>query len=136
MQDLLRLIYTSRATIPFETDAIESLLAKARRNNYNNRITGILSFSHGHFLQVLEGAETEVVPLYARILQDGRHRDCVIISVQLIRTRLFPNWSMGHDQPNSRVGSRYKRVAGLSDGTDDLAAAQRLLDDLFKIVME
>ena len=136
MKNLLRLIYTSHATVPFDAAAVESLLVKARRNNYDSGITGLLSFSHGHFLQVLEGPETEVLPLYARILQDSRHRECVIISIQLTRQRLFPNWSMGHVQPNPRVGSHYNELLDYRTVIDDLEATRRLLDDLFEIVME
>jgi hypothetical protein len=136
MKNLLRLIYTSHATVPFDAAAVESLLVKARRNNYDSGISGLLSFSHGHFLQVLEGPETEVLPLYARILQDRRHRDCVIISIQLARLRLFPNWRMGHVQPNPRVGSLYNEMLDYRIVNDDVAAARRLLDELLEIVTE
>jgi hypothetical protein len=87
-------------------------------------------------IKVLEGPETEVLPLYARILQDRRHRDCVIISIQLARVRLFPNWSMGHVAPNPRVGSLYNELLDYRIVNDDLEAARRLLDQLFEIVME
>ena len=136
MKNLLRLIYTSRAAVPWDADAVESLLVKARRNNYDSGITGILSFNHGHFLQVLEGPETEVLALYSRILKDSRHRECVILSIQLTRTRLFPNWSMGHVQPNPKVGGQYNELLDYRTVTDDVKATQRLLDDLFEIVME
>lgn len=136
MKNLLRLIYTSQAAVPFDAGAVESLLVKARRSNCDNGITGVLSFSHGHFLQVLEGPETEVLPLYARILRDRRHRECVIISIQLVRLRLFPNWNMGHVAPNPRVGSLYNEMLDYRIVNDDLKAARRLLDELFEIVME
>jgi hypothetical protein len=136
MKNLLRLIYTSRATVPFDAAALESLLVQARRKNYDNGITGVLSFSHGHFLQVLEGPESEVLRLYARILNDSRHRACVIIAIQLIQTRLCPNWTMSHARPNPKVGSQYNELLDYRTVTDDFEGAQRLLDDLFEIVME
>ena len=136
MKNLLRLIYTSHATIPFDDAAIEALLVKARRQNYDNGITGVLSFSHGHFLQVLEGPENQVLALYARILNDRRHRDCVIIAIQLIRTRLFPNWTMGHVQANAKVGFQYNELLDYRTVSDDVEDAQRLLNDLFEIVRD
>ena len=136
MKHLLRLIYTSRATVAFDEAAVDDLLVKARRNNYDTGVTGALSFNHGHFLQVLEGPETEVLPLYARILHDRRHRECVIIAIHLIHERLFPNWSMGHVRPNPRVGSQYNELLDYRAVTDNPAATQRLLNDLFEIVLE
>ena len=64
MKSLLRLIYTSRSSVPFDEASLENLLEKARLNNYHTGITGVLSFGNGFFLQVLEGPERELVNLY------------------------------------------------------------------------
>lgn len=34
--------------------------------------------------------------LYARVAADERHRDSVLLSIELIAERMFDQWSMGH----------------------------------------
>ena len=136
MKNLIRLIYTSRATVPFDDSEIESLLVKSRRTNYDAAITGVLSFSHGCFLQVLEGPESGVLTLYSRILNDTRHRECVIISIQLIRTRLFPNWSMGLVRPSKKVGYQYNELLDYRVVTDDPVTSRNFLENLFEVVTD
>lgn len=59
-------------------------------------ITGVLCSSGHHFVQLLEGPENNLVRLYSRILDDPRHRECVLIGMTPIATRMFDKWSMGY----------------------------------------
>ena len=57
-------MYSSLATPGFDGAEIESLLLKARCNNGQQDITGLLLFHEGAFLQVLEGDRRTISNLF------------------------------------------------------------------------
>lgn len=66
-------LYRSQAVRPFSSAHLTALLEASRAYNEAHDITGLLCYSAGHFVQLLEGTTTEVYRLYARIRQDPRH---------------------------------------------------------------
>ena len=94
MSSLLRLIYVSRATGPVDTEFMDGLLAQARARNESLGLTGILCSGRGYFIQALEGPETPVMSLYGRILRDSRHKECSLLSIGMVSSRAFPQWSI------------------------------------------
>jgi hypothetical protein len=94
MPHLLRVIYVSRSTGPIEASALETLMEASRSHNENAGISGILCSGRGYFVQALEGSEAAVVPLYASILRDKRHQQSALLSIGLVSSRAFPQWSM------------------------------------------
>ena len=58
-------------------------------------MTGVLLHRDGTFMQVLEGDEDVVRPLYGTIAHDPRHADVVNVWGSLSPTRRFGDWSMG-----------------------------------------
>ena len=96
---MFQLVYLSRETEPFTPEALRSLLAHARRNNAALGITGMLLYRDGHFLQALEGDETTVRSLCAKISRDSRHSQVTYLFEENIEEREFADWSMGfHDE--------------------------------------
>ena len=93
-----QVLYRSRATGPLSEAALQDLLEAARRFNVEHRISGMLLYSGGYFVQVLEGPEEAVWDLYASIQQDARHTQVVTVNTGPIAERHFAGWSMafGH----------------------------------------
>lgn len=93
-----QVLYRSRATVPLSEEEMQQLLDASRRYNVENRVTGLLLYSAGHFVQVLEGPEEAVRDLYATIQQDARHTQVVTVSAGPTAERHFAGWSMafGH----------------------------------------
>ena len=92
---LVRLMYASRATDSVDQEVLSAILKKSKANNPDLGVTGVLCFSGGIFLQVLEGGRSPVSALYNRIANDPRHRDVVLLSYEEIGERSFASWSMG-----------------------------------------
>jgi hypothetical protein len=98
---LSQIIYTSEINLAaFPTDGslkgeLEKMLESARRRNQNASLTGILVFSGGHFIQVLEGHPKVLERLYARIAVDDRHKNVERLAVIDIQERMFSKWQMG-----------------------------------------
>jgi hypothetical protein len=92
---LVRLLYASRAVPAVDQDALIAILKKSKTNNLALGVTGVLCFSEGIFLQVLEGGRGAVNRLYNRIATDPRHRDVELLCYDEIGERRFAGWSMG-----------------------------------------
>lgn len=98
---MIQLIYSSRETVAFDQSMLDALLAKARRNNAQLDITGLLLYDAGDFLQILEGPGDAVADLYALIERDERHRDARIVHQQAIADREFGDWGMAFARADS-----------------------------------
>lgn len=99
MRTLFQTFYVSRASAPFDSAAVQSILQASRRNNARADITGCLLFSGRCFAQVLEGETSAVKALTARIARDGRHGSIRVLSETPRVEREYAGWSMGflHD---------------------------------------
>ena len=91
---LHHLIYSSTATINLTEAELHRLLDHWRMNNSRLGITGLLLYSEGHILQVLEGDAEMVHQLYATIAADLRHRSVVKLADGTVPSRAFAEWSM------------------------------------------
>jgi hypothetical protein len=92
---LVRLMYASRAADSVNPDDLAAILKKSKTNNPPIGVTGVLCFSGGIFLQVLEGGRSPVSGLYNKIACDPRHHDVVLLSYEEVSERSFAGWSMG-----------------------------------------
>lgn len=92
---LVRLMYASRAVPAVDQEELVAILRKSKTNNAALGVTGVLCFSQGIFLQVLEGGRSAVNRLYNRIAADPRHSEVELLSYAEIGERRFAGWSMG-----------------------------------------
>ena len=92
---LVRLMYASRAVAAVDQEELIAILKKSKTNNPKAGITGVLCFSEGTFMQVLEGGRGAVSKLYNRIASDARHTEVTLLNYEEIAERRFAGWSMG-----------------------------------------
>lgn len=110
---LLQLIYISAASVPFSQKELKALLKKARENNHELDVSGILIFHDGAFFQVLEGPPESVYAIYDRISQDTRHDEVKLLLKSEVEDRSFPDWSMGF--VNIEKASDLRSIPGFTD---------------------
>jgi Sensors of blue-light using FAD len=94
---MISITYVSAAVVPFNETTLLDLVGQCQRNNERLGITGILVYSDGNFMQVIEGADLVTHALYARIELDVRHRAVTPVAQQLIDVREFQGWSMAYN---------------------------------------
>ncbi len=92
---LIRLMYASRAATGLDQEELQAILRQCKAANPQHGITGVLCFSQGIFLQVLEGGRSSVNRLYNRIVGDPRHHQVELMLYEEIGERRFAGWSMG-----------------------------------------
>ncbi len=95
-QQLFRLMYRSHNQIPQDERKVElgKLFSVARSFNKTQGISGALLVSDDWFVQVLEGEETAVRTLFARIEKDPRHDRVAPLETTPIESRVFSRWAM------------------------------------------
>jgi hypothetical protein len=94
-QSIHHIVYCSQAAKHMDKEALENIIATARRHNPRFGITGLLVFGSGIFFQWLEGPRDTVTSLFKMISADPRHSDVVLLTKEdEFRERLFPNWDM------------------------------------------
>ncbi|MBF0367993.1 MAG: BLUF domain-containing protein [Magnetococcales bacterium] len=92
--DLMHVIYTSIFKEGLSSDALENILEASRKNNEENGITGVLIYSDGLFMQLIEGRRDKIESLIEKIKHDHRHYSLSIVVKEEIFQRSFPDWSM------------------------------------------
>jgi hypothetical protein len=131
---LVRLLYASRAAESLDDDALNGLLKQCRANNPRLGVTGVLCFSGGLFMQVLEGGRSVVNQIYNGIVADPRHTDVVLLSYEEISERRFAGWAMGQvnlSRLNPALLLKYSETASLDpyavSGTVSMALFEELV---------
>ncbi|UOR06931.1 BLUF domain-containing protein [Hymenobacter aerilatus] len=92
---LHHLMYQSRATAPMGDAELTQLLTQSRAFNAAHNLTGILLYSQGNIIQLLEGPETGVRTVFTRIVRDARHTGIIKLADGPVGQRLFAQWTMG-----------------------------------------
>jgi len=130
---LVRLMYASRATGEISSDDLVASLKKSKANNPGQGITGVLCYSGGVFLQVLEGGRAAISALYNKIINDPRHRDVMLLSFEEIAERGFASWSMGQvnlQRVNPALLLKYSDTAELDPFSMPAALSLALFKEL------
>jgi hypothetical protein len=92
-----QLTYRSRVEIDPTAFRAECrrILASARMFNQRHDITGCLAHTPEWFIQAIEGERANVEKAFSRIQLDSRHSAVEILARRDIRSRGFPEWTMG-----------------------------------------
>lgn len=94
---MVSITYVSSAVFRFNETTLLDLVDQCQANNERLGITGILVYSDGNFMQVIEGADLVTRALYERIKLDARHRGLFTVHEQSIEAREFLGWSMAYN---------------------------------------
>jgi hypothetical protein len=94
---MISITYVSSAVRQFRESTWLDLVEQCQANNTRLGITGVLVYSDGNFMQVIEGPDLVTHALYDRIKLDDRHRDVTSVNIQALEAREFQGWSMAYN---------------------------------------
>lgn len=100
--NLEQLIYVSSASFLMSDEELLDILETSRIKNEFLNVSGMLVYSEGTFMHVLEGTPNILSCLYDIIQRDPRHHRCFLLLRQPIQQRSFEGWSMGF-RPTSNI---------------------------------
>ena len=92
----IQVVYTSKASSDVDDAQILDIHTRALGKNAQEGITGMLLYTKGTFLQVIEGEADAIDCLMAKIKSDKRHCNVEVLVRNSIKQREFKNWSMGY----------------------------------------
>jgi hypothetical protein len=123
---MFRLLYISTARPNVDTQALEGILWAARTANRVKGLTGLLVFDGRRFMQYLEGDETVIRTLYAKIRTDPRHFAVVTLRESEGNVRQFADWDMAMlaDVSADQFDQQAERIARFVENCDALTAAE------------
>jgi hypothetical protein len=113
--------YVSAASWNLLDEQLERIVAESRRLNALNRVSGVLLYCDGNFMQYLEGEERAVVETFARIRKSESHYQINELMNQAILEREFGDLSMGFSRPGpdefvELAAARWKGTAQTGPG--------------------
>ncbi|QYE36120.1 BLUF domain-containing protein [Polymorphobacter sp. PAMC 29334] len=97
---------------------LAEIFEKSLINNAKRKITGVLAFNSGRFVQILEGAASDVDPMLATITTDRRHSGIHIMSRQSVGARSFGAWSMAFVGGGTSAGTIMNLLAECDPSSD------------------
>ncbi len=92
---LYQLIFTSYATEALTPSVLNEIANLSRQNNMAAGISGVMLYHDGSILQVLEGEQSVVEALFAKIEKDSRHIQTMVLLRREAEVREFEGWKMG-----------------------------------------
>lgn len=90
-----QIVYSSYATRAFNEGELAEILASSVKGNARRDITGLLLYTKGTFLQVLEGKADDIDEVLEIIKADPRHHRFDLLLRHPVKSRDFSQWNMG-----------------------------------------
>jgi hypothetical protein len=111
------LVYMSTAVKSLTDSELKELLIQSQVNNSKNNLTGLLLYSEGIFVQVLEGEVADLDEIFEKIVNDKRHKGIIELVREDIKERSFPHWSMGFKTLSPAEFNEFKAYIGTPDSS-------------------
>ena len=121
-----QIVYLSSAAGLLSDDELCEILLESGKRNLAHHITGILLYSDGAFIQVIEGEDENIDFIYPIIEQDDRHTNLIKMVDEPIDENLFETWGMNFIPSDStkikNLEGYIKSTGYLLNNSDESAA--------------
>lgn len=124
MVSIVSVLFVSRSLLGRAEYAREfdSIVATAMRNNDRLELSGAIVSTGGWFAQLIEGPESAIDFMIARIAADPRHRDMRIVCRSIRADRRLPTWRVAYAGQSRFVETAIQSVAEAIDNTEEQQA--------------
>lgn len=92
MQPLECLIYASQASKPLSLLEFAAIVDASRLSNFQEKITGMLLYCEGQFMQCIEGPRDSVSRLQDKLARSGKHHSMVELTRNPVAVRQYADW--------------------------------------------
>ena len=132
---MYHIVYLSEVVGELSEAELRELLVRWRRKNAQLDVTGLLLYSQGQVLQVLEGGRQPIEQLFEQIAADCRHTAVVKLADGPTTRREFADWSMGF---LVSAPEEFAKLAGYRNPTapEFLAAPARLSPPILELLRD
>lgn len=112
MSSLIHIVYLSISKRELSEKELADFLTDIRKKNKMKKVTGLLLYNEGTFIQVIEGERESIQDLFENVINDQRHTNIVKLLEEEIVSRSFPDWSMGFKIISNK---EIENIPGFSD---------------------
>lgn len=91
-----QVLYLSQLAHELDSNVVKDVVRVSRTHNPARGITGALLFDGERFCQLLEGSQSEVIPLMLRITRDARHGEIRTLHSGPASIRALHSWRSGY----------------------------------------
>jgi hypothetical protein len=116
---VFQVVCASTATEPIDEPQMVGMLEYIRAKNLKVDITGLMLYSDGNILQVLEGEKSNVDYLMSKIAADTRHKGIIVLLKECLSERQFPTWSMAYKSLSIKEGKGISDFLEGSNSSDE-----------------
>ena len=88
------IVYISTTSKILTDSELTEMLMENYMNNRRAHITGMLIYTEGSFIQVLEGPADSLTKTYQDIIQDNRQKNIIKLAEDKLAAPNFDTWSM------------------------------------------
>ena len=131
---LVDLTYVSIAMAQGGASVLDRIRLASARHNARLDVTGLLLYSAGSFLQLIEGEERAVINIFNRIEQDPRHSDITVVDWRFIVDRHFGEWRMATRELGRDEAGAHPGLAPYFEGGFDACALAARPEKAFEIL--
>jgi len=117
-----QMIYSSQATAAMSLTDLEEILVDARTGNEKRKVTGVLVYVDGVFLQILEGDERVLRGLLQSIASDSRHTGVKVFYEAEVDSPTFTSWRMAYLSATPQQMAVWAGLAGTVTSIDSVLA--------------
>ena len=112
MNQIVQMVYVSSTVGLMSEKELLHLLVSARNRNSKHGITGMLLYSDGNVMQVIEGEESSINQLFSNIVSDGRHSGIIVLYIDVIPEPEFSEFMTSGSslEPSSLLASKAKKL--------------------------
>lgn len=121
-RSLVRLVFRSRSCLRRDdTQGSDALYQVMVRNNRRDGIVGCVAQPDGHFVQVIEGKELQILTLFEKIKSDPRHDNVVELGRCVGPAPLFDTFAIARPDPTP-LSQQSFRIMNDSDSAAQVTA--------------
>jgi hypothetical protein len=121
-----QMIYSSQATAAMSIADLEEILVDARTGNEKRKVTGVLVYVDGVFLQILEGEEQALRTLMRSIASDSRHTNVKVFYEAEVDRPIFTSWRMAYLSATPQQMAVWAGLEGTATSIDSV------LEDIYR----
>ena len=134
MKDLIHLVYVSFSVKNLTEKDLEELLVDIRQRNKLQKVTGLLLYNDGTFIQLIEGKSGIIQNLYEKIQNDRRHSNVVLLLEESIKKRAFPDWTMGYYKLSKEQSGKIPGDSDFMHSTDSVKLIESTSYEAMKLL--
>ncbi|MFO7829752.1 MAG: BLUF domain-containing protein [Bacteroidales bacterium] len=134
MKDLMHIVYVSFSDKVLSEKGLDELLVDIRKRNKLQKVTGLLLYNDGTFIQLIEGKTNIIQNLFEKIKNDKRHSNVVLLLEESIKKRAFPDWTMGYYKLSKEQSGKIPGYSDFMHSKDSRKIIESTSDEAMKLL--